>query len=230
MALARLEIVNVACWRENQAVASHQAKATQADSRTRTHAHKQQSSIFEVAAGASAGAGAGAAVWLWGEAGSEGTGRGRRRVADRHLVHTHTRTFAWRIRTPACLSCRTNSTRRVRPTRPAKYLKGTAAYGLAPSTNRPDSGYSLTDSVLSIGFGGCSCVWIESIAAAVVTSIIEATNGERHGWCLEEGFGWLQWLHGRLVIVIDRRDYYDGGASSRPPFLNSAKNSCGSIG
>ena len=145
----------------------------------------------------------------------------------RSTPRAHTRTFALRIRTPACLSCRTNSTRRVRPTRPAKYLKGTAAYGLAPSTNRPDSGYSLTDSVLSIGFGGCSCVWIASI---VVTSIIEATNGERHGWCLEEGFGWLQWLHGRLVIVIDRRDYYDGGASSRPPFLNSAKNSCGSIG
>ena len=113
------------------------------------------------------------------------------------------------------------------PTPPCTTREPRLDHGLAPSTNRPYAGCSLTDSVLSIGFGGCSCVWIASI---VVTSIIEATNGERHGWCLEEGFGWLQWLHGRLVIVIDRRDYYDGGASSRPPFLNSAKNSCGSIG
>ena len=226
MALARLEIVNVACWRENQAVASHQAKATQADSRTRTHAHKQQSSIFEVAAGASAGAGAGAAVWLWGEAGSEGTGRGRRRVADRHLVHTHARSRCVFGLRHVC---------RAGLIRPAEY--GQPA---PPNTSREPPPMVWLPQPTDLIPGTRSLIQCYRLDSVVVVayglhrlllhrSLKQQTANDMDGAWRRALVGYNGYMD-RLVIVIDRRDYYDGGASSRPPFLNSAKNSCGSIG
>ena len=223
MALARLEIVNVACWRENQAVASHQAKATQADSRTRTSSNRVYLRLLQVQVQEQeqelpCGCG----------------GRGARVLVeavdvspiDTSCTHTRARSRGVFGLRHVC---------RAGLIRPAEY--GQPA---PPNTSREPPPMVWLPQPTDLIPGTRSLIQCYRLDSVVVVayglhrlllhrSLKQQTANDMDGAWRRALVGYNGYMD-RLVIVIDRRDYYDGGASSRPPFLNSAKNSCGSIG